>query len=92
MQENTILIFHNSGLDAKCFSVKLKLLANRLLHPQFYILQHLKEEGSGANTIFVMPLLERQKKITTKYFLPGDLKLKSLLVGVSKLLINWCVD
>ena len=49
MQEITILIFHNSGLNAKCFSVKLKLLANRFLHLQFYIL-HIKEEGSGANT------------------------------------------
>ena len=51
MQVNTILIFHNSGLNAKCFRVKLKLLANRFLHLQFYILHHLKEEGSGANNM-----------------------------------------
>ena len=42
MQENS------SGLNAKCFSVKLKLLANRFLHLQFYILHYLKEEGSGS--------------------------------------------
>ena len=52
MQENAMLIFHNSGLNAKCFSVKLKLLAKRfLIHLQFYILDLLKEEGSGASTL-----------------------------------------
>ena len=55
MQENKILIFHNSGLNAICFSAKLKLLANRFLHFQFYVPHHLKEEGSGANTWMQKP-------------------------------------
>ena len=50
-----MVIFHNSGPYAKCFTVKLKLLANRFLHLQLYILHHLIEEGSGANTCMQKP-------------------------------------
>ena len=72
MQENTILIFHNSGLNAKCFSVKLKLLAGQQIStpPILYTavfkrggiwIQHM---DAKTNTILVWghPFIGKSKK------------------------------
>ena len=63
------LIFHNSGPYAKCFTVKLKLLANRFLHLQLYTLHHLIEEGSKANIWMQIP---------TQFLLWGSIKLQKV--------------